>query len=473
MLTDLTWLEPGKPFPPEPEKKRIQTYRENERLFLSEHVEVYKVAFDELKKKLKQKQKDYPVTEILNYQQLLSKKVSDFVCGEAPEVQYSKNSTVAKSIDYILETNSFWSKLYEGIIDVTRYGNGVAKIMGDRLSMVDAGSWYPIVNPYELKHIEQQVVAYPVAPDKEGKYAQLYAEIHKQGNIERRWYEYKDDKEEGKIGKQIKAPDGQRDAEPVNIQTFFMLTNVTHSRSVYGLDDYLIINSIVQAIMWRLYCANRIMDKHSEPSLSGPTSALTWDERTKTYYLDLASYFKRENADSPDVKYLTWDGNLDNNFKQIEILLEQLYILSEMGAAFVVGGDAGATSSGTALKLRLVSPRIKAQRIATLNTAMVKAMIVALCAANGLAVDSKNLGLFWNDGLPDDPVEDANRHSTETAGKQTKSVRTAITERGLTEEQATEEYERILEEQNSSMPVVLTVPPTLEEDEDDELGTED
>lgn len=128
----------------------------------------------------------------------------------------------------------------------------------------------------------------------------------------------------------------------------------------------------------------------------------------------------------------------------------------------MAGGDSGATSSGTALRLRLVSPRIKAQRIATLNTATVKSMILALCKNNGLKLEPKNLALIWNDGLPDDEVEDAKRWQAETGGKQVKAVKTAIKERGLNDEQAEKEYELIREEQASAMPAVLTRMPTVD-----------
>ena len=39
MLYSLSWLEPGKPFPPTAEKARIQRYKENAQLFDNEHFE--------------------------------------------------------------------------------------------------------------------------------------------------------------------------------------------------------------------------------------------------------------------------------------------------------------------------------------------------------------------------------------------------------------------------------------------------
>ena len=96
--------------------------------------------------------------------------------------------------------------------------------------------------------------------------------------------------------------------------------------------------------------------------------------------MDLGKYFKRDSNDDPDTKYITWDGNLDSAYKEIDTLLTQLYTLSEMGQAFMEGGGGGNASSGTALKLRMVSPRIKAARLKSINTATVTGYItVSTC----------------------------------------------------------------------------------------------
>ena len=42
MLTDLTFLDRGKPWPPVSEVKRLQTYQDNRCLFEADHAEVFK-----------------------------------------------------------------------------------------------------------------------------------------------------------------------------------------------------------------------------------------------------------------------------------------------------------------------------------------------------------------------------------------------------------------------------------------------
>ena len=362
MLTDLSWLGKGQPYPPTAEKARIEKYKINEKLFASQHTTVFKEQFDTLSRQLRKKPEE--VRTVLNYHQLLSKKTADFVCS-APPTMETENDT--DELKRRLERQHWARKLYEAIIDVSRYGNAVMKIVGSRITAASPKYWFPIVDVSDLKEITQHVIAYPIEPDTEGKHTKLYAEIHGIGSIETRHYKF--DGKEDTIGELI---DSQ--ATATDIPDDFavqILSNVTHSGNVYGIDDYEAINSLVAEIMWRLHCIDVVLNKHSEPSVSGPSSALTYDEHFQRYFLDFGKFFARENNDQPDIKYITWDGNLTSAFQEIETLIDQLYIISEMGQAFALGKDGGGESSGTALKLRLISPRVKAARLTANNDAVV------------------------------------------------------------------------------------------------------
>ena len=461
MLTNLSWLEPGQTFPPLAEKERLDAYKQNEKLFLTKHSEVWKSSFDKLASLYRKRGLD--VETVLNYHQLLSKKTADFVCSEPPVIEF--DGEAGNELETLLNSQSFFSLLYEAIIDVSRFGNGVLKVVDKRATIIFAGHWFPVVAPNDLKYITHHVVAYPINPNNSGKFTQLYVEIHTPGAIETRTYGF--DSRNGVAGVIMELVESETTTiAALTDFAVFPLSNVTHSGSIFGLDDYAIINSIIAKIMWRLHCADSIMDKHSEPSVTGPSSALEKDERTGLWLFKAGNYFARDTNESPDVDYVTWDGNLDSNFREIELLLNQLYILSEMGAAFTEGSSDGAASSGTALKLRLVSPRIKAQRIAGINDAMVRAVIVALAGVNGLHIDDSRLTLSWQDGLPDDPVEDANRRAVETGGKPTKSQYSAIKERGLSDAETEAELEQIRLEDAAAAPNLLGIVDRFEDDED-------
>jgi hypothetical protein len=427
---------------------RARKYAENERLFGGGHAEAWQGRFDELCKRLRKRNRHIDV--VLNYHQLLSKKTADFVCGDPPIIETEGDTDALMAA---LRRHRFFTLLYECMIDVSRYGNAVAKVVGDRMTIVPPGHWFPIVNRTDLKRIERHVIAFPVnnlpacrfSSGGESGGTALYAEIHDAGLVETRVYAYepngaRDGVEAGEIGELIEARQERTGLNDFAVQP---LTNVTHSGSVYGTDDYAAINSVVRAIMWRLHCAGGVMDKHSEPTMSGPSSALARDPRSGLSLFETGNYFKRDSLNDPDISYVTWNGNLDASFKEIEALLNQLYIMSEMGAAFLESHGLGGVQSAAALKLRLVSPRAKAKRVAELNDAPVRALLCLLATANGLDIDPDKLNIIWKDGIPSDPGEDAARRSLETGGKPTKSQFSAIKERGLSDAEVWAELEQM------------------------------
>lgn len=446
MLTNLDWLTPGAAFPPASEKNRLSLYSQNEKLFLTQHAEVWKEAFHKLASAYRKKNLD--VETILNYHQLLSKKTADFVCGEPPILETEGDTDKLKQL---LDKLRFNGKLYEGVLDVSKCGNGILKLVGQGLSLVSPSYWFPIVLPSDLKTIGQHVIAYPLTPNAQGKMTELYVEIHDIGKVEIRLYSL--DGEKGIIGG---LKDGYPQIKATNLKDFAIqvLSNLTYSGSIYGIDDYTIINSLIQKLLWRLHCCDTILDKHSEPSISGPESALTLDERTGLWIVSMGNYFKRRNADDPDLHYVTWDGNLDPAFKELELLLDQAYILTEMGQAFAEGGGTS-EASGTALKLRMVSPRIKAQRIVGINDATVKTVISMLAAINGINIQYDTLTIRWKDGLPVDENEQLNTLSQATGGKPIMSQYSAIKRLGNSDAETEAELEQIRKEDAAAAPFVL------------------
>lgn len=402
MLTDTKWIDTGMPFPPMAERERIKRYGNNEKLFLGLYKEVFGENFSRLEHHLK-KHRQQPDT-MFNYPQLLTKKTADFVCGEPAIIKAcTKSGDVSGEVNGILAEADFDTLLYEAIMDVSRFGDAPIKIMKGRASLAAPECWFPIVDPTDIKKVDKHVLAFLTKPDEDGKFREIYLEIHDVGQVETRRYEVV--REGGGI-----AFGGLIASEVVetNLEDFgvMVLKNVSHSKSVFGMDDYGAVAGIVEKIMWRLNCIDAVLDKHSEPSLSGPLSALSYDEDTGMHYLDLQNYFARTSKDDADVAYLTWDGNLDSSFREIDILLNQLYIISEMGASFMDADNAGQVMSGTALKLRMISPRIKAQRIAGVNTATVKRLIKMLAGMHGIELGLKDIAITWNDGLPNDPAEE-------------------------------------------------------------------
>ena len=108
------------------------------------------------------------------------------------------------------------------------------------------------------------------------------------------------------------------------------------------------------------------------------------------------------------------------------------------------------------MKLRLVSPRVKASRLAKLNNSRVKNIICTLCSINGISVDYNGLTLHWNDGLPVDEAEQIQNLST-AVNQRIMSQYSALKRMGLSDKEVDAEIEQIAEEQSSIQPLTLGV----------------
>lgn len=143
-------------------------------------------------------------------------------------------------------------------------------------------------------------------------------------------------------------------------------------------------------------------------------------------FAKVGDYFPCDN-DTIKPEYLVWDASMDANFKQIELLTNQLYTISEMGSA--VFGDltnkAGDVPSGSALRRLMMSPLAKARRIANRFDPILKKLISASAEILGTKLHEE-ITITWHDGLPADPAEDAEIMSVRTGGKATLSQYTAI-----------------------------------------------
>lgn len=439
MLTDLNWLGPGRPFPPPEEEGRLKAYEKAEAMFRGKYDRVFGVSF--ANKAAEMRIRGINVSTVINYPQLLTKKTADFVCGEPPVIEIGDNTD---AIQDALDEMSFSNVLYEGFMDVSRYGDAVMKTLDKRVSITPPRYWFPVVDPYDKKKITYQVIAFAAN-------GTIYAEIHEAGRYEKRIYEAKsDDTEKGgiKIGRLIGKETRSTGTDENAVQ---VLSNVTTSDSLYGVSDYDVITDVLRQLLWRIFCVERILDKHSAPSLIGPGSMLEKDPITGLTLIKPGNFFERNSADTPPPQYLTWDGNLQAVQWEIEWLTNQMYTLSEMGAAFLEGAGQGEVNSGRALRLRMTSPIIKAQRLVGINDQTVKRIIRNVALAKGIPIEIKDIAATWRDGLPNDTIEDSEIYERATGGKPFMSQLTAVKRFGNLDDQAAEEELAAIEGEHSSI----------------------
>lgn len=461
MLTDLNWLQVGQPFPPKDEctQKRLQRYGKNKKLFEGEHADIYENQFKRIERVIGNFGEviSYPV--IANYQKLMSLKVADLLFGEFPIISAGKEDTVEQlTLQAILEGTDFNNTAYESAIDVSRYGDGILYVyMDEGKGMIDVSQpamWFPIVKMDNIKKIQYHVLAwcYEVGED-----CYLKAQIHEKGLYTEK--EYKMDC--NKLGKMEIKVLLSSNVVLTGLDDFAIIhvPNIMTSDRCTGIDDYQDIDSIISEVLVRVGQISRVLDKHAAPSVSGPSTALEKDPETGEWKLKMGNYFPRDSSEEPNAEYITWDGNLESSFKQLETLINMLYIISEMGAILLGDVDKmGNAPSGTALRLKMMSPLAKVKRIALrYNLAIKKAL--NLCSQLGgegiTSLAKAKISITWLDGIPNDNKEVSDIITARVGGKASMSIKRALMQYDdMTEEAATEEMELIAEEELAANPML-------------------
>jgi len=456
MLTDLNWLQIGNKYPPSDfdTKNRLNKYEDNRRIFEGEHLEIFKAQFKRIERVIGNFENVITYGTLLNFQKLISLKTADLLFGENPIIE-SKNK---EEIKQLITTSKMFDKLYEVAIDVSRFGDGLVYVYidneeGATFCPQNPQLWIPIVDKFNAKKIVNHVLCWKY---KDGENSYLKAQIHYKGYFEERLYLLSNSQTVGTVIHSLI----ESDVVKTGIDDFAVIhtSNLTTSDKITGFDDYSDINDIIIEIMVRIAQISRILDKHSSPSVSGPMSALEKDPASGMWSLKMGNYFPKDSADDAEVKYITWDGQLEASFKQIETLTNQLYLLSEMGTV-LLGGDekGGANISGRALRLKMISPLSKVKRLSRRFDYTIKNILSSLAKLYNLSINIEDITINWQDGLPNDAIEEAEIMNIRTGNKQTMSLTRALrTYDYMTEEQAEEELETILEEEKMLNPLMET-----------------
>ena len=450
MLTNLDFLKTGSPWPPISERDRLKKYEENKKLFKGEHNKVYADWV-----RLLREDKKATLEIILNWHKRISVLWADLLIGEPPKITVGKDSSAEQvEIDNIVENNELLNTVYQIVIDISRFGTGIFNIYNDGsngiIDITPPSIWYPVVSPDNIKKISYHVLAWTVSV-KQGNSTTAYlkVQIHEKGKYTLRQYMLRD----GTILKEIE--------EPKSIQTglsdfaIIPIHNIVTSDTVFGADDYSDLDSILQEMEIRIAQISRILDKHSDPNMYGDEATLDENPETgEVTFLGGGKFFPvSENGEKPG--YLVWDAQLDANWKELEFLLSQLYILSETSAAAFGELKAGMAESGSALKRLMLAPLAKTQRIRLrVDPALKKAIKLCSQIGNGKNLSKESINISWQDGLPRDDREEAEIMAIRTGangGARTISVHTAIKRLdNKLDTEVIEEMDRIKEDEMSA-----------------------
>lgn len=446
MQTDLSFIEQGKKWPPEGESERLTLYTQNRQLFEGKHELVYKDAWT----RLLRAESQTVIQTVLNWNKRLSTLWADLLFGEPPMFIAGERGSVEQlACDRIVNDNDLHNTGYEVVLDISALGTGVMKVRYENRGIIEAQPpelWFPVVDPDNIRNVTAHVIAWTTVPANSAKPGQLVAEVHEKGKITRHVHEFSN----GRIGRVVQEPVEQL----TGVDDFLVVPcyNLRTSNRLTGMDDYDDLGSIISELEVRVGQIARILDKHSDPNMYGPAGALEENPTTgEITFQGGGKFFPLGEGDTAP-GYMIWDGQLNAAFKQIELLMEQLYTLSETSTAAFGNLKAGMAESGSALKRLMMAPLAKTNRIRMrLDPAFRKT--IQLCAAlekaQGMkgAVELPSITIQWQDGLPTDEMELTN---IMTARKQAGLISTEsaiLRMDGLEDEQMETELNRIAAEQ--------------------------
>lgn len=461
-------FEVGAVYPPKEHQERIKRYRKNKELVLCN-----KRLIDEIRTKLELDEHQYIYA---NYAGLICKKSADLLFSESPIYGAGEEgSPEQKAIDRIIKDNALNTTNYEMANGNAYRGDSFYKIKWAQnyrgvLSEADdpyrvlieaqnASYVFPETIPGDNKKIAAYHIAVPISKSGDGGRDEweLVVETHSPGLITTSRFAMQPTVTT-KDGDVIEWTITESLGESEAISTGVPLPLVVHvpnfalDDSWEGIDDISEHESLFREINNRLTQIAYILDKHADPILTLPEGVLEeGPDGVPEVRAIYAKVFEVVGKDSVIPQYITWDGQLEAAFKEVDKLVDTLLTTAELPPVALGKENAGTSgATGLAVKYRMGPLLSKiARKRQYFDTALTEVLYIAQLlerAHSNEQMDYKPTKphIIFADGLPTDEREQAEIASIRTGGKPTMSVSDAIKRLdGYTDEQVTQAIEQI------------------------------
>lgn len=407
-------------FPKQADKARIQKYDHFDQLYYGQHYEAFAIKgekdFTDRYNRLR-----YIVA---NFARLASSTVADMLFGESvtPDYKDDKNQNFSNAFS---KENQLVTQLYESALANSRRGDDLFKLrIGPRNPINPAAKstviaeqltpaiYFPELDQTGTRNLPNKDVLAMTFRANGDDY--LHKEIHIPGYIFHEIYRY--DPRAGKIIAEVSPTDfGYPRSEITGIERslIFHIPNVRSGSGFWGDSDYMDMDSLFFAINNRLTKTDNILDKHSDPILAVPPGVIDEEGKVKKEALGMFEV-DNENPGFNKPEYIVWNANLDAAFKELDKLVELLFLLSEISAAGTSIDKGGVAESGRALKFKLLSTIRKRNRKIRYYNQVIEDMLqtaAQLAMYHNISVDGfkpssdERPNIKWGDGVINDEVE--------------------------------------------------------------------
>lgn len=407
-------------FPKKADKERLNNYEYLDKLYFGQHFEAFSIKGE---KEFTQRYNKLRYV-VANFAGLMSRVMADMLFGEKIvfDVTDKNNQTW---LDGFMEDNEFIAQLYESALGNSRRGDTLFKLRVGPLENdptakstvifeeVTPAIYFPALDVNNGRYKpKEDVLAWTF--EQNGK-CYLHKETHRPGYIFHEIYAY--DKNQGKIISQEDVTTfGFKEVEEtkVNRSLIFHVPNVRDGSGFWGTSDYKDLEPLFFALNNRITKTDNILDKHSDPILAVPSGVLDEDGKVNKSALNMFEV-DNENPGFNKPEYIVWNANLDAAFKEIDRLVDLLFMFSEISPSTMgMSKDGGQAESGRALKFKLLRTIAKRNRKKIYYDIALKKIIETafeLGKAWGIEIDGARVGtpekpsIDWGDGVINDETE--------------------------------------------------------------------
>lgn len=451
-------------FPYEDSKGRLAKYELYEKLLAGNHFSAFA---GEVGKEITDRYKNLRYITA-NFAGLISKVIADLLFGEEIQIKAGKNTDF---LDALYLDSKLRVQIYESALFNSARGDAIF-----RLRVEDNNIIVEDINPsmYFPRGTSNNFRAKPRVEELAwkntiGDTTYLISEIQEKGILTTNIHILEKD---GQIGGTIDIPAYNNLAgtkyqavvdSKIGKNLLVHVPNMRLKSDYFGTSDYADLLSLFYAINNRLSKTDNILDKHSDPILAVPEGVLDEEGNVKREAL---SMIEMGTGDTKP-EYIVWNASLDSAFKQVDKLVEMLFMASEVSPD-VLGMGQGQSDSGRALKFKLIRTIAKRQRKALYYAQALKEVFILaqeLAIKNGFTVNGVKIAeakaiepeIIFSDGIVNDPKETIENETMKVESGLTSKKR-AIMAIENTDEKNAEAIIKEIEDEKPEPPSFLTNP---------------
>jgi len=415
MLTDLSFVADGRPWPPEDadEAARLKEHAFMRQIYNGLHEKVFPryIAYlaDQSKDSKKQK-------IILDWPELATDSYINLLLGEEPEIVAGNRDDLPT-----LPTD-------QAFIDVSRYGIGLFEVSDDGVQALNPENCYIVVTPGNIQ-LPQAFVFFHIWKEKEsqsGKEKEIeYIKftVHQPGKIRHLIFLISPGAGLTKSEKKLSGPlpigdfpaysDLEVDADgyqypPVEDMLVVAIQNKLSSERYYGQSDYKpSIISLIESLELLFAQRAEVLAKFTSPTPVVPESATVFDHSKEEWVYKPGQAIITKPGD-PSPSLMVWQAELGAVDRAIEQSMDQLLQMLQLSRVLLAGQGQGTAESGTALRIRLIPTLSKVSKYARAAEKAIPAALHLWSQLHLPEIPIEEIEVKLKDGIPDDPMEEAN-----------------------------------------------------------------